>query len=211
MKTAGQPGRSKEELLEELERLRDTLEALEARDPVQELAVSEVRYRALVEGSSDFIYVLDVDGRFTFANGQVDGLLGYTRESIIGKHYSDILHPSDVDNLGPAFAERRTGDRATKRLEIRLRSSTGDTREVEMDVRHFSISASGLYRGSDFVGTHGVARDITERKYIEKSVLSCSACAKPSGTWSMLRRSIRSCRRSTMASTPSASPSSIAP
>jgi len=42
-----------------------------------------------------------------------------------------------------------------------------------MDVRHFSISASGLYKGSDFVGTHGVARDITERKYHEsrRSVL----------------------------------------
>lgn len=32
-----------------------------------------------------------------------------------------------------------------------------------MDVRHFSISAHGLYRG----GSHGFARDITERKFQE--------------------------------------------
>ena len=124
MNSPENPDKSKEELLEELERLRDTLEALEARDPVQELAVSEARYRALVEGSSDFIYVLDSEGHFTFANSQVDNLLGYSRENIIGKHYSDILHPSNVENLGHAFAERRTGDRATRRMEIRLRSST---------------------------------------------------------------------------------------
>ena len=183
MNNADYPNKSREELLEEFERLRDTLEALEARDPVQELAVSEARYRALVEGSSDFIYVLDSEGRFTFANGQVDNLLGYSRQSIIGKHYSDILHPGDVQSLGHAFAERRTGDRATKRMEIRLRSSTGDTREVEMDVRHFSISASGLYRGSDFVGTHGVARDITERKYIEKKRLVLQRVRE--AVWSM--------------------------
>ena len=159
---------SKDELLTELERLRDSLASAEAQDPVQDLAVSEARYRALVEGSSDFIYVLDKEGRFTFANAQVDSLLGYSRENIVGRHYSEILHPADMDTLGHAFAERRTGERATKRIEIRLRSRTGDTREVEMDVRHFSISASGLYRGSDFVGTHGVARDITERKYQDK-------------------------------------------
>jgi hypothetical protein len=34
---------------------------------LQELALSEARYRALVEGSSDFIYVLDPDGCFIFA------------------------------------------------------------------------------------------------------------------------------------------------
>jgi|GEM_PF-6555541 len=49
-----EPGKSRDELLEELEQLRDKLEALETQDPVQELAVSEARYRALVEGSSDF-------------------------------------------------------------------------------------------------------------------------------------------------------------
>lgn len=32
-----------------------------------------------------------------------------------------------------------------------------------MDVRHFSISAHGLYRG----GSHGFSRDITERKFQE--------------------------------------------
>jgi len=37
-----------------------------------------------------------------------------------------------------------------------------------MDVRHFSISAHGLYRGGSYVGTHGVARDITEHKFHER-------------------------------------------
>ena len=85
----------------------------------------------------------------------------------MGRHFSEILNSSDVEAVGRAFHERRTGERATRRLEVRLRCKSGDTRAVEMDVRHFAISASGLYRGGDYIGTHGVARDITERKYHE--------------------------------------------
>ena len=158
---------SREELLAQIEELSTRLADLEERDAVQELALSEARYRSLVEGSSDFIYVLDRDGNFSFANTEIGHLLGYAPDEIIGRHYTEILHPQDVAAVGYAFAERRTGERATRRLEVRLQSRGGDTREVEMDVRHFAISASGLYRGNDFVGTHGVARDITERKYQE--------------------------------------------
>ncbi|MFH1571064.1 MAG: PAS domain S-box protein [Gemmatimonadota bacterium] len=157
----------REELLAQAEDLRRRLTELEQRDAVEELALSEARYRALVEGSSDFIYVLDRGGHFTFANTEISHLLGYAPEEIIGRHYTEVLHPADVETVGRAFAERRTGERATRRLEVRLQSRAGDTRQVEMDVRHFAISASGLYRGGDYVGTHGVARDITERKYQE--------------------------------------------
>ena len=157
----------KAELIEEVEALRQRLKVLEGQDTARELAVSEARYRALVEGSSDFIYVLDPDGKFTFANAEIGHLLGYSPEEIIGRHYSRVLHPDDVEALGRAFHERRTGERATRRLEVRLQSRGGVTREVEMDIRHFAITASGLYRDGDYVGTHGVARDITERKYQE--------------------------------------------
>ena len=167
MEASAPQNMSREELLAQVEELTSRLAALEERDAVQELALSEARYRSLVEGSSDFIYVLDRDGSFTFANAEIGHLLGYAPDEIIGRHYTEILHSEDVAAVGRAFAERRTGERATHRLEVRLQSRGGDTRQVEMDVRHFAISASGLYRGGDFVGTHGVARDITERKHQE--------------------------------------------
>ena len=55
---------------------------------LQELALSEARYRALVEDSSDFIYVLDHGGHFSFANAEVGHLLWYSPDEIIGRHYS---------------------------------------------------------------------------------------------------------------------------
>lgn len=150
---------------------------------LQELALSEARYRAPVEGSSDFIYVLDPDSRFISANSEIGHLLGYSPDEVIERRYTDVLHPEDIDRVGRAFHERRTGDRAARRMEVRLRSRGGVIRDVEMDVRHFSFSAHGLYRGTDYVGTHGVARDITERKYQESKRLVIQRVRE--GVWSM--------------------------
>ncbi len=169
----------------EINRLRQEVDRLWSRDVAQELRLSEAKYRALIEGSSDFIYVLDKDGHFTFANREVEHLLGYSPEEIIGKHFSEILHPEEADSLKRSFAERRTGERATHRVEVRLQSRGGVMRDVEIDMRHFSLSASGIYRDEDFLGTHGVARDITERKYVEKKQRALGQLHR--AIWSMAR------------------------
>ena len=135
--------------------------------PADTSALTDARYRDLIEGSSDFIYVLDKDGHFIFANREVEHLLGYKPEEVIGRHFSEVMHQEDVESVGHAFAERRTGDRATDRLEVRLKSRSGVMRDVEMDIRHFSLSATGIYQKDHFIGTHGVARDVTARKYNE--------------------------------------------
>ena len=172
-------------LQSEVEQLRGEVERLWSRDMAQQLRLSEARYRALIEGSSDFIYILDKDGYFTFANSESENLLGYSPEELIGKHFSEVLHPEDFKNLGRAFHERRTGDRATRRLEVRLRSRAGDTRDVELDIRHFSVSASGIYHDQIYVGTHGVARDITERKYQETKHQALQVVRE--AMWNMVR------------------------
>lgn len=83
----------------EIERLRNEVDRLWSRDVAQELKLSEAKYRALIEGSTDFIYVLDKEGYFTFANQEVENLLGYTPEEILGKHYSETLLVEDSDSL----------------------------------------------------------------------------------------------------------------
>lgn len=146
---------------------------------------SEAKYRALIEGSSDFIYVLDKEGRFIFANREVEHLLGYSPEEILGKHFSEVMHPEDVESLGHSFAERRTGQRATHRMEVRLASRSGKVHNVEMDIRHFALSSSGLYQDDNFIGTHGVVRDVTARKYNETKRHALSQLDRT--IWSMAR------------------------
>jgi PAS domain-containing protein len=57
----------KAELVDQVKRLRQQLDVLEKSEGLEEIIDSELKYRALVEGSTDFIYILDQEGRFTFA------------------------------------------------------------------------------------------------------------------------------------------------
>ena len=137
---------------------------------------SERLHRFLVDHSPDFIYTLDRNGCFIFVNGRVQALLGYSREELLGQHYSLIVHPDDLEHARFAFNERRIGDRASTNVEIRLQSKTQGVRHFENRTIVAILSSQGLYAAADgpanlhFMGTSGVARDITERKKAEETI-----------------------------------------
>ncbi|MCK4391057.1 MAG: response regulator [Desulfobacterales bacterium] len=139
------------------------------------LELTERRYRYLVNASPDIIYTLGHEGKFTFINGAVESLLGYRADQLIGKHYVSILFEDDVDKARYHFNERRTGARATSGVELRLKSSgNGNTHERCFTVE---LKAMGMYdkpvdqKDKEFLGTYGVARDVTDRKRLEAQLL----------------------------------------
>lgn len=143
------------------------------------LEQSERLHRFLVENSPDLIYTLDPKGCFMFINGRVESLLGYSRGELIGCKYTTIVHDEDVDQAQYAFTERRSDNRATTNVEVRLKCKNNNYRHFES--RHIvaMLSAMGVYDDSSdqqnsltrhFMGTYGVARDITERKIAEETI-----------------------------------------
>ncbi len=143
---------------------------------VVRLEHSERLYRLLVEQSPDIIYTLDEKGCFLFVNGRVQFLLGHSQEELIGQHYSVIVHPDDVEHARFAFNERRIGDRASTNVEIRLQGKVPGVRHFENRTIVTVLSARGLYASPNqlaqphFIGTSGVARDISERKKAEEAI-----------------------------------------
>ncbi len=143
------------------------------------LEASEQRYRFIVNNSPDIIYMLDDQGRFSFINERVTALLGYAAEEVIGMHYSELVHEEDLEKARFAFAERRTGSRASQNVEFRLLCKGGSQPYRYFESRSITIelSAMGMYRegpmstaSGEFVGTYGVARDISERKRAEEII-----------------------------------------
>jgi two-component system, cell cycle sensor histidine kinase and response regulator CckA len=148
---------------------------LEKNEIYKKLELSEDRYRYLVQNSPDIIYTLDSRGCFTFVSDSVERILGVESSQLIGKHYETIIHHDDLEKAKWTFNERRTGDRATSWIEFRLQSFTGDEEEITCEVKNICIElkCTGMYeKQSDggtqaFLGTHGVARDISSRKRLE--------------------------------------------
>ncbi|MBW1730081.1 MAG: response regulator [Deltaproteobacteria bacterium] len=139
------------------------------------LELTEERYRYLVENSPDIIYTLDTDGNFTFISCAVERLLGYKPEDLIGKHYTTIIHDEDLEKAKWFFNERRTGERASSGIELRLKTNTGkeDFRACEIQHLTVELKSTGMYDKpvdhpqKQYLGTHGVARDISDRKRLE--------------------------------------------
>ena len=143
------------------------------------LRESEQLHRYIVNNSPDLVYMLDDRGRFTFVNDTLIRLLQYDRQDLIGKHYSVLVHEEDMEAARFVFNERRTGDRSSRHVELRLRC-----RNPRHGVRHFDnhvlpieLHSTGVYQsdaslepGRKFSGTHGVAKDITLRKKTEKLI-----------------------------------------
>jgi diguanylate cyclase (GGDEF)-like protein/PAS domain S-box-containing protein len=145
---------------------------------LQRLQQSEKWHRFLVNSSPDFIYTLDCEGRFTFVNDRVESLIGYRREDLLGQHYSLVIHEDDVARAEHVFNERRAGDRSAHNIEIRLKCNPGMRRPRLMNGRCKSVelTATGMYDEEAgpfdrrFLGSYGVAKDVTERKQAEETV-----------------------------------------
>ncbi|AOV17193.1 hypothetical protein BJI67_09080 [Acidihalobacter aeolianus] len=165
-----------------IKRIENTLERrrlkTESTDIQERLKHSEKLHRFLVNTSPDIIYVLNEEGNFTFLNPRVQQLLGFSREELIGKHYTSLVHEEDLELARYAFNERRTGTRATRNLELRLRTKDdhrGTHKSFATSAMCIELNATGLYSNAGksagderrLLGTYGVARDISGRKQAE--------------------------------------------
>ncbi|GGX99093.1 EAL domain-containing protein [Massilia dura] len=176
---------SREELLKTVENaLQQRRLAADNGRIAERLETSEKMYRYLVDSSPDIIYTLDHEGRFTFVNDRAWQLLGFTREELIGKHYSFVVHDEDLDRARYVFNERRVDERASRNVELRLKCNTvhgaaNGERTFTNTLMTISLNAVGMHlpegatakhRQREFFGTYGVARDITDRKRAEEMI-----------------------------------------
>jgi PAS domain S-box-containing protein len=146
---------------------------------------TERQYMNLLQAIPDIVYILDGKGRFTYLNEAVRNL-GYEPSSLIGKHFSEIVHPDDVPKLSreevlkklkgvrtgdegapKLFDERRSGERMTRNLELRVRlgALAGGFRVGSVN-SYGEVNSVGYalpeFEGAD-LGTVGIIRDISFR------------------------------------------------
>jgi diguanylate cyclase (GGDEF)-like protein/PAS domain S-box-containing protein len=170
---------SREELLKTVANaLQQRRLAASNRRIASQLENSEKMYRYLVDSSPDIIYTLNHEGRFTFVNDRAYQLLGFSRDDLIGQHYSILVHEEDLERARYVFNERRVDERASRNVELRLKCHSGNSQDRTFNntLMTISLNSIGMHvpdhevKKLEFFGTYGVARDITDRKRAEEVI-----------------------------------------
>ncbi|WP_303721711.1 EAL domain-containing protein [Malonomonas rubra] len=152
---------------------------IENRNMVEKIRESEALHKFLVHNSPDLLYMLDRNGIFTFVNRNLTRTLGYSQKEVMGKHFSEFIHPNDLNRANYFFTTQRL-PKGTKKVELRLQCKDNrSTLHVEVRAMQVERNFAGGYKLNNngntkkrefFIGTYGVARDITEKKRAEEII-----------------------------------------
>jgi len=145
------------------------LDVLAQRRAVEQVTVSEARYRQLAESSKDMIWTADLAPRLTYMAPSVADVLQYSPDEVVGTCLWDLLTAQSAAVANAAYTRAIVAEAVEK-------GSTGAT-PVEMEFRRkdgssvWTESTLCFLRGpaNAPVGLLGVTRDITERKRAEQS------------------------------------------
>ena len=137
--------------------------------------ISEERYRFFVNNSPDIVYMLDNNGCFAFVNERVTELLGYTQEEFIGHHYSEFIHPEDVEKANFSFSTSLSNIDIAQNIEFRMLPKFPGSDLCCFESRSMAIKLNesdipDRNSNSNHIGIYGVARDVSEQKRLDEQI-----------------------------------------
>lgn len=152
---------------------------LNSQNAIIELESTQEKLQSILDKTPDIIYRLDPDGNIIFINDAIK-VYGYEPEFFIGKPLAEFLHPDEVSDVKTRIFERKTKAYSLVDFEIQLRLNKETSKSKHHSKRNmgwstFLISSSAFYDQEEasidsFIGTQGIARDITDKKVYEKQL-----------------------------------------
>ena len=137
----------------------DITERKQAEKAVRE---SKEKYQMLVEKLQEGVLLENSKGQIAFINPRTADLLGYSKEELLGKHWSYIVPEESINKIQTESAKRPEGVSSTYEASI----SAKDGRKIPV-----IITATPIFSSTGkFDGVLSVFTDITERKLTEKEL-----------------------------------------
>src|SRR5215216_3077594 len=135
------------------------------RDITERKRVEEAsaRLAAIVEYSEDVIIGKTLDGVITSWNKGAQKVYGYSEEEVVGKPINILVPPERHDEIPKILDRMRRGEAVEPYETVRM---TKDGRHLDI-----SLTVSPIKDAmGNIVGASTIARDITERKRVEKAL-----------------------------------------
>lgn len=133
-----------------------------ARDITKEKA-NEQEFQNIINNAQDIIYTVDIEGKFTFANYSGSSVMGYEDEELVGKYFTDLVHPDDVDKVRKYYTNQFR--KKVKRSYLEFKGITKDKKVVWLGQNITSLFSPT--NPDKITGFQGVVRDINKRKEAE--------------------------------------------
>ncbi len=133
------------------------IDITERKEAEAALKESEERYRALVEDLSDWVWEMDISGKFVYTNNAVEDIIGFSAGQVLGRTPCDFLRPEDVKRAQNTWAELKERRRPIRTIVIQMVHR--DESDVVLEARGRPI----FNESSELLGFRGICRDITDR------------------------------------------------
>jgi PAS domain S-box-containing protein len=124
------------------------------------LEESEERFRGIVENANDIIFTVTPDGEFTYISPNVKDILGFTASHMGGRHFTEHIHPNDLEMCLSYFEKLRQTGAKQSDIEYRIQHK-------DKSWRYHRSSVSPLKDSEGKVLSYvGIAHDFTEVKNV---------------------------------------------
>jgi PAS domain S-box-containing protein len=133
------------------------------------LRESEEKYRSVVERASDGICIVH-ENRIVYANRRLADMVGLDERELIGTHYTEYIHSSEISKVAQMYAARMAGKDVPQQYETVLVTVAGESLHVEFN------SAAIPYEGRRAV--LAIIRDITERRKADAALRESERTAR---------------------------------
>lgn len=154
-------GATREQLIEQLEAAKQRIAEVEA--STASLRKSEARFRKLFENAPLGYQSLDERGHLVEVNETWCELLGYTKTEVLGRSFSEFLHPEFGEHFRRNFPRFKSMGYIIG-VEFDMLKKDGEVVAVKIDGR------IGLNPDGSFRQTHCVIEDATMRKRAEQAL-----------------------------------------
>lgn len=131
------------------------------------LQQSEARYRLMVDTAYEGVWLIDAQGRTTFANQRMGEMLGCTPEQMLGMSMFDFMDDAGRAEANINFARRKEG--VSEQHEFRFRRLDGT------DIWTIVAASPAMDEDGTMTAALGMVTDITKRKVAEAALARSEA------------------------------------